>query len=954
MKWLCTICLWFLCILSATAQQPSFFLFGEDEFEGIQIYDVIQDNKLNYWFATDHGFYVYDYHRFNKVKCEGIKNSSAYGFVINKQGTIYCYNLNNQIIKIENGICSIFYELSADERSNDISLSISEDNHVLVFSKTVLILDTSGKRLNAYKPPVNYYGIPYQMKDGSAICHIMHKDSVLIVRGNDFTVKPLVHDAKKITGLLKFFSISGQSYAVSTGKKELFTFDEQLFSLTLLPEIAGMETDEFLRFYNVNNQLWMAGTVSGVRLLELGDNRHFTQKMYSNYLISDVYKDKEGNMLLSTFNNGVLVVPNIQISDVIRLPANRSVVSLHFDNQIGMLMGSESGELISFKNEVYKTISDKGTRPLSTIFSWPQFPYVVFDDGCIKIYHKKSGAIKCILNASLKDACLMDSSTLYLALNVGLLKITTKDDQILEIKALNKLMMRMYSLAVDPVTGFIYVASSDGLKRVKPDDLVEDVLFNNEPIFANDISVDDKRVYISTKRNEIIIFEYGKNPLKIHTKLNQKEFEVYELSVDQNRIYANSSLGFLAFNKRGEFLFQLDKSLGFFTNKIYDFEVQNNEIWLSHSRGVQRIGIDRLNNKFEKPSVRIAELSVNDEPIHDFSKEGEFSAIQRKFAFTITSPSLKYQDKIVYYYKLEGYETVWHAVDYSQTEVKYNALAPGRYRFLVKGENQGLFSDVSSYSFVILAPLYQRSWFIVLTVLVFLLFVFIIYRWQLNIQRRKSEQINELNASKLTAIQSQMNPHFIFNSLNSIQDLILKGDVEQSYSYITDFSNMVRRTLNYSDKDFIEIDQEIKLLELYLSLEQLRLKKDFSYEIVVDEQVEDLLVPPLLVQPFVENALIHGLLHKVGRKELRIEFRMEESLVCTITDNGIGREQAKIIRQRQRAEHESFSGTAIHKRFEILSKVFNGKFGYRYEDLYHGDMPAGTRVTLHIPVKNKF
>ena len=131
-----------------------------------------------------------------------------------------------------------------------------------------------------------------------------------------------------------------------------------------------------------------------------------------------------------------------------------------------------------------------------------------------------------------------------------------------------------------------------------------------------------------------------------------------------------------------------------------------------------------------------------------------------------------------------------------------------------------------------------------------------------------------------------MNPHFIFNALNSIQDLILKGDVENSYSYITTFSNMVRKTLKYSERDFIEISQELKLLELYLSLEKLRFKKDLDY-VIQTEQVDELMIPPLLVQPFVENSLVHGLLHKEGKKKLTITITLGEMCVCTIEDNGV-------------------------------------------------------------------
>jgi sensor histidine kinase YesM len=136
-------------------------------------------------------------------------------------------------------------------------------------------------------------------------------------------------------------------------------------------------------------------------------------------------------------------------------------------------------------------------------------------------------------------------------------------------------------------------------------------------------------------------------------------------------------------------------------------------------------------------------------------------------------------------------------------------------------------------------------------------------------------------------------------------------------------------------------------------LEKLRFKEDLEYSIDLDG-VEDIMIPPMLIQPFIENALLHGLLHKDGLKKLKIEFRLEELLICEITDNGVGRKKSAEIKNRQRADHESFASNAIKKRFEILSEHFQNKLGFEYEDLSENGISTGTKVTLFIPVKHKF
>ena len=163
----------------------------------------------------------------------------------------------------------------------------------------------------------------------------------------------------------------------------------------------------------------------------------------------------------------------------------------------------------------------------------------------------------------------------------------------------------------------------------------------------------------------------------------------------------------------------------------------------------------------------------------------------------------------------------------------------------------------------------------------------------------------------------------------------------------------MRRTLNYSDKEFIDFSEEIKLIELYLTLEQLRFKEDFEFTINTDG-IEDVMMPPMLIQPFIENALVHGLLHRNGPKRIHLDFELKDVLICTITDNGVGRERAKAIKERQRSEHESFSVNAIRTRFELLERYYDGKLGFEYEDLMENGQAAGTRVRLRIPVKRKF
>ena len=169
------------------------------------------------------------------------------------------------------------------------------------------------------------------------------------------------------------------------------------------------------------------------------------------------------------------------------------------------------------------------------------------------------------------------------------------------------------------------------------------------------------------------------------------------------------------------------------------------------------------------------------------------------------------------------------------------------------------------------------------------------------------------------------------------------------------FSDLVRKTLQFSEQDFIPLEDEIAFLEIYLQLESLRMKEEFSYSITLvgDGSIQ---IPSLLNQPFLENAIHHGLLHKSGKKQLDVIFECSNSeATCTIIDNGIGRAEALKIKERQKSAYESFSLNATNQRLELLSKQYNQVYAYNINDLMDDASNAsGTKVIVNFPFKHDY
>lgn len=211
--------------------------------------------------------------------------------------------------------------------------------------------------------------------------------------------------------------------------------------------------------------------------------------------------------------------------------------------------------------------------------------------------------------------------------------------------------------------------------------------------------------------------------------------------------------------------------------------------------------------------------------------------------------------------------------------------------------------------------------------------------------------------SELKALKAQMNPHFIFNALNSIQDYIVLNQKNLASDYLGKFADLIRNYLHFSDTGFISIPEEVHNLKLYLELEKLRFEDALDYQVTIYDNAnsEAIKIPTMLIQPYVENALKHGLLHKKDNRKLSITISKPSKKIiqCIVEDNGIGREKSKAINQKRQHQHKSFALKATTERLDLLNYGKERKIGVEILDLKYEDEATGTKVILNIPIVNK-
>jgi streptogramin lyase len=318
---------------------------------------------------------------------------------------------------------------------------------------------------------------------------------------------------------------------------------------------------------------------------------------------------------------------------------------------------------------------------------------------------------------------------------------------------------------------------------------------------------------------------------------------------------------------------------------------------------------DSLSGNTEIPVPYIRQVSAADTLITtDLFKSSEsiiFPYRQNDIEIECSSIAYSQSANIRYQYHLGNDE--WK--DMNDRRILFSSLAPGDYRFYLRAVNSsGLPSDELRYAFRIKQPWWRAWWFMALSIVCFGAGIWYIVRRRerhlRNIQQKEREVQVLMASLESRALRNQMNPHFLFNIFNTIQELILTGDTERAYTYTTKFSKLLRMILDHARKDEITIEQERIFLQLYLELEALRFDDVFTYTVDVEEGLELMHIPVFVVQPLAENAIRHGLLPASGERRLQISFSAaDDAVLCRVCDNGVGLDSQEIQKRAEDRDH---------------------------------------------------
>lgn len=549
----------------------------------------------------------------------------------------------------------------------------------------------------------------------------------------------------------------------------------------------------------------------------------------------------------------------------------------------------------------------------------------------------------------------------YGANSMGVFQITGPHQ-----KFVYKVVRRISTVFQDHL-GRVWMGTPDGLWEWK-----KDSLYAFRP---TDTSLKLRITHINEFRNRIIclgtrggglILLEGDRLYKITRKegLPSDNIRTIHIYNDQIWLGTNNGLAIIQFTGKGIDNYTIRKfnaDDGLLSNEINAIAAFRDKIYLGTQKGLFQVETSLFNNSHASPlPFYLRSVKINGQE-QEITNQYNLSRNKRNLELSVVALDYQNPTRIQYRYRIGDGEN-WLVL--SGREIQFNQLPYGRYEIELQAKRE--FDDWGNAAGIKLQiinkpPFWATIWFILTGVVIAAGSIYGLVRWRIKtIREREREELSlqkKMAATEIQAIRAQMNPHFIFNALNSIQYFISYNKTEEATRHLASFAQMVRKILDSSRELFIPIADEIELLRLYLAFEKLRFEDKFDFVLETDPaiQTQRTLIPNMAIQPFVENAIKHGFKGLTRKGVLEVRFTLDgERIVCTIQDNGIGRERAALSRIQDVTKERSLGTIMIMEKKEALARLFqyNMEVNIRNRINENGE-EEGTLVEVIFPIQKR-
>ncbi len=872
-----------------------------------------------------------------EIDSNNILAASFYGDLVNIRGTsvsVHSYSYKEKsgkpTIKQINNRIFVYERTSLFEYVSGVLIPFS----IPFIKENVFIqdfeIDDSNNVVLVLSYCTKYYVVKYNQKSG--------KTSV--IKG-DFAYQPLVRFLKLKGHLYLYFFDNNNLLEV--GNNEL---KESSIKIDLEYKFTKWHT-----LLKLDEKTVAVLGFDGIALLD--ENGALKKHILKGIQVSYALKDMEGNIWVSTLNDGIYIFPSLEIESgsienvlekndfvnkTVRLKDGRFLLGTFKGNLICYDGGSKANHCFDFgKNAEVQAFYYDPTSNLIYAF-------------CDKLFVINASNLKIVETLGLtatKDVRVVNKQ-LYCATSAHLVisqkqTIVTKFDN-----------TWINSLEFDSIRNVIWLGSNNGLLKYDLNKNTQEKI--TIPLTEVRVALISKVIKNDNGEIFFLLSNYGIIKLKIDGAFETliKNEHIRNFRIDKNELFIITKTEVFIYNTLSNKVTHLLNNSKELDPFVIDFYKSDSVYYAFYPKGIKKFyKLPGLNTV--KPNLHLSEFYGTYKFKRALSLISDFDRNNLEFTLQIL-PNIKSKNSAKVLYRLVDVDEKWITLNPEESDFrfKYQSLNSGTYLFQAKAINEdGIESDLLQLTFEIKPPFWKKWWFILIEGIVLLCLFISVYLWRIKIINKRNrekiqKQINEIKllSAELTAIRSQMNPHFIFNTLSSIQAKVLSAKSEDAYNDISKFSQLIRSVLDYSSREFILLKNEIDFIRNYLYLESSRFDGKIIYEVNVEPNLElnFLEIPTLITIPFIENAIKHGLLHKTGDKKLDINITgSNERVLISIKDNGVGRKKSEEINRASRKEHVSFATEAMNKRVERINQ--SGKFHISIETF---DPEEGVEVNIKI------
>lgn len=936
------------------------------------VYAIKQDKRGYIWATTDKGVVRYDGKTFKLYTIDqGLASNDNFAMLIDSKDNVWLYSFK-AISKINNqGKCETF----GNTKSYFSQFLINKDDEIFFSTQDTLNPITN---LGSY----SHYMISKNILQKIPMSHSIQVSGYAVLINDKYTILFYNNQLEKLFA----YQFNSENIKVVTVKE---IFNDILFSDTFwgLPDVLKIDDAYFSffeKFYVRTQDNFSERQYFPKRMIKVGSGNvfsynelHFFIFNYGIYAFNvknnswspflsiskptSILIDQEKNVWVSTMGDGIIKYSNLDLKS-----GQENIVKL-YDEPIKKVNGFKNQTLwiANSKNEVKELFKNKERYAPDLIdlrFLETNDDGVIYFGGSNAVYHNGKVFSQFGFKAFdlFKDSIAISSTFGSNFLHKRKLTSFKLPDnrQRVDIKG------RMYAILL--LDGKFYSGNQKGLYWGRPSvNQLHPICLDDEhqSVSVNGIKKSsDGSIWVSTDGNGVYVL---KDDVVVYHFLKELlDLNIHSMKVDEkDRVWLATRKGVNMIKKDGE-NYKINNYTSFHglpDDYINDTYCYDDLLYIATDEGLSRVNLKELEkiNFYLPPPVYVNSIKIinNDWKMLNLDSIPFLDFDQNSLNFEYTGISYKSQGKLHFEYRLLPIFTDWRSTD--NDNITFNNLKPDTYTFEVRAIDAigTISNEPAAATFTIKKHFSQEWWFLTLVLFFGLGLLATILGSIQKYKRKKMEEKTKIDRLiselRLQSLQAQLNPHFVFNSLNAIQQFINAENKKAANDYLSKFARLMRLYLNGSDSQLITLAQEIEVLKLYVSLEHLRFADKFEYSIMIDDDLalDTYKVPAMLLQPHVENAIRHGLIpaDKSDNKLQIIVKSQDNGILCIIEDNGIGRAKSFELKQKRFSDHKSMGTKITKERLDMIRALKLGNISEQITDLTDGNnCPIGTRVEILI------